>query len=217
MKRPAIGKSVCALTKGFFFFSQGRWRQSEALHREPFNPLSDKTLNGGKFFKFITCHKRKGVARSQCTSRAADAVDVVLRVLGHVIVDHVAHARHINSSRGNVGSDHDFVLARLEAAQGLDTLVLGTIGMQNGNGMVRVAQLLGDFVRAMLGARENKHALLIGRFQQCDEQVELPFGLNRIDTVRDHCGYWSSGADFNARWITQRPGREVRNFRRKGC
>jgi hypothetical protein len=50
MKRPAIAKFACVRTKGLSLISHRRRNNNEPLHREPLDPLSDKTLDRGKFF-----------------------------------------------------------------------------------------------------------------------------------------------------------------------
>ncbi len=42
---------------------------------------------------------------------AADAVDVILRMMRHVEIDHVADLLDVDAARGNIGGDHHFVAA----------------------------------------------------------------------------------------------------------
>ena len=57
-------------------------------------------------------------------------------------------AGDVESARGDIGRDHDFVFAALESFERLDPLALSAIGMQNGDGMVPMFQ----FVRDAIGA-----------------------------------------------------------------
>ena len=59
--------------------------------------------------------ERNGVADSLRTTGAADAMHVVFWFLGNIIVDDVRNAGHVDAASGNVGGDHDFVLAGLKA------------------------------------------------------------------------------------------------------
>ena len=113
IKRTAVTKSICGRTEGSLFVSLERWRSGESLHFEPFNPFSNKTLDGGKYFKILGRNKCKSIASLLGAARAADAVNVVLRMLRHIVVDDVADAGDIDSSGGDVGRNHDLIFSRL--------------------------------------------------------------------------------------------------------
>ena len=76
---------------------------------------------------------------------APDAVDVILRMLRHVVIDDVAHLRDVESARGDVRGDERFELAVAETAQGLLAFALGAVGMQHGHGMIGALEQAGDW------------------------------------------------------------------------
>ena len=81
-------------------------------------------------------HEREGVAGGLRPAGAADAVDVVLRVLRHVVVDDVADVRDVEAARGDVRGHEHLEAAVAEAAQGLLAFALGAVGVQHGHGVV---------------------------------------------------------------------------------
>ena len=72
-------------------------------------------------------HDGEGVAAVLRAARAANAMDVILRMLRHVVVDDVAHVRDVQSARGDVRGDEHFVFAFAETLQGLLAFLLRAV------------------------------------------------------------------------------------------
>ena len=108
----------------------------KTLEFEPRNFSTDESLDRLQRRDFLAVHERERVTDVLSAAGAADAMDVIFGVLRHVVINHVTDASDIESARGNVGRDHNFVFAALETFQRLDAFALGAIGMQNGDGMV---------------------------------------------------------------------------------
>ena len=98
-----------------------------------------------------------------CSARpgAPDAVDVILRMLRHVVIDDVAHLRDVESARGDVRGDERLELAVAETAQRLLAFALGAVGMQHGHGVIAPLEQAGDAVRAVLRPAEDEHGIVI--------------------------------------------------------
>src|SRR6266516_2773340 len=92
-------------------------------------------LQGGKF---LAVHQSESVPNILRPSRASDAMDVIFWVLGHVVIDNVAHAGDVESARRDIRCDHHFVFAALETLEGLDAFPLRAVGMQDRDGMLRL-------------------------------------------------------------------------------
>src|SRR4051812_31651239 len=107
---------------------------------------------------------------------AADAVDILLRHIGQLEVDDVAHARHIDAARGDVGRDQHLDLAGLELAQRTLTLRLALVAMDRVGGDAGMAKQLHDAVGAMFGAGEDEASLDL-RVAEMDRQQRLLLGL----------------------------------------
>src|SRR5207245_1354604 len=77
---------------------------------------------------------------------AADAVDVVLRVLREVVVDNVRDVGHIDSATDNIRGDEvdDFTLA--EGLHDAVALALLQIAVHGGDAFVLLAEFLINFV-----------------------------------------------------------------------
>lgn len=81
------------------------------------NQLTNVVLNGSQPLQLKLVHQRDGHAWPTSSRSATDAVQVVLRPLRHVFVDHQVHHRDVEAAAGDVGSDHDADLVRLESTQ----------------------------------------------------------------------------------------------------
>ena len=101
---------------------------------------------------FLAVHQGESITDILGAARPADPMDVIFRMLGHIVIDHVAHAGDVESARGDVGRDHHFIFAALETFQRFDAFALGAVRMQHRDGMVALFQFVRDAVGAVLGA-----------------------------------------------------------------
>src|SRR5436190_24224368 len=90
-------------------------------------------LQGGKL---CAVHQGESVANILRSSRASDAMDVIFRMLGHVVIDNVTHSGNVESARRDICCDHHFVLAAFEALESFDALALRAVGMQHRDGVL---------------------------------------------------------------------------------
>jgi hypothetical protein len=65
------------------------------------------------------------------TAGAPDAVDIILWMLRHIIVDHVTYTCDVEPARCDIGRDHHFVFAALETFERFDPFPLRAIRMQH--------------------------------------------------------------------------------------
>ena len=86
--------------------------------------LADETFDGAEVFQLLDGHQRERIAHFLRATCPADAMDVILGMLRHVVVDHVRDAFDVQSARGDVRCHHHFVLAGLESVERLDPLAL---------------------------------------------------------------------------------------------
>ena len=63
-------------------------------------------------------------------------MDIIFRMLGHIVIDHVTDTGDIETARGDVGRDHDFVFPALESLERFNAFTLGAVRMQDRNRMV---------------------------------------------------------------------------------
>jgi hypothetical protein len=75
-------------------------------------------------------HEQDGHAGAAGAAGAADAVHVGLGVVGDVVVDDVADARHVDAARGDVGGDHDVEGAVLQLLDHALAQALGHVAVE---------------------------------------------------------------------------------------
>ncbi len=74
----------------------------------------------------------EGVTGAFGAAGAPDAVDVIVGGGGHIVIDDVRDAFHIQAAGGDVGGNHHLVMAALEASQRRLALTLRTVAVQAG-------------------------------------------------------------------------------------
>ncbi len=102
-------------------------------------------------------HQRERIPRRFRAPGAPDAVDIILRMLRHVEVNHVADFGHVQPPRGDIGRHQHFEAAVAEAAQRLLPLPLRAVGVQDGDRVIVFTKQISDAVGAVLGPAEDNH------------------------------------------------------------
>jgi len=77
-------------------------------------------------------HEGERVASGFRATRPPDAVDVILRMLRHVVIDHVAHVGDVQPARGDVRGHEHLETAIAEAAQRVFAFALCAVGVEHG-------------------------------------------------------------------------------------
>ena len=77
--------------------------------------------------QFLAAHKRESIADILRATRPADAVHIIFRMLGDVVIDHVTYAGDVEPARGDVSRYHHFVFAALESVQRFDSFPLRAV------------------------------------------------------------------------------------------
>ena len=104
---------------------------------------------------------------------------------GHVEVDHVRHAAHVEAARGEIGGDQHVVAALAEPPHRAVALPLRHVPLQRDAAMPALAELLREPPRAVLRAREDDRRLAVGGREDLLEQVALVFFSHRKECVVD--------------------------------
>ena len=200
---------------GFGFKKRGV-KIRKVLELEAWNLPSDKPLNRLERTYFLAVHESKGVADVLGAAGAADAMDVIFGVLGHIVIYDVTDPGDVEPARGDVGGDHDFVFAALESFERFDAFALGAVGMQNSDGMVSLFQFVGNAIGAVFGSRKNEGAIEIRPFEQRHKEIEFLLAGDRIDCVGDRFGGRTAHANFYELGIAQHPGGKTLDLWRQG-
>ena len=117
-------------------------------------------------------------------TRAADPVDVVLGMHRQVVVEDVAHRRHVEAARGHVGGDQQLELAIAEILERARALALVEIAMDRGGVEAVFLQALGDDIDIDLAVTEDDRVgagLALGRDHRAQQ---FALGLGRLVAAR---------------------------------
>ncbi len=204
---------------GLGWFGRGVFairRDLESLECESFDFLADEAFDGAEFFGFVGRDECEGIPRHVRTAGAADAVDIILRVLRDVVVDDMAHSSDVDTARSDVCGDHDFVFSGFESAERFDALVLRAVGMQDGDGMVVGAEFFGDLVGTVLGAAEDDRALVIDCGEQREEEVKLAAWIHHVNAMLHDGSHRAGYSDLDTHGIPEGKVGELCDFRREG-
>ena len=139
----------------------------------------DHALDCGERLSLIGANEQVGNAVLAHSSRPADPVDVVLRIVGHVVIDHVADALDINAAPDDIGGHQHRDLPASEPAHHAVANGLGKISMDGGYAGDDSAQPLGEPVGPSLGSSEDDALPGPVALEQEHEQVKLPVGRHR--------------------------------------
>src|SRR3989344_739151 len=118
------------------------------------NGLSDEMLDVAYFALLVRLGKRNGVTFSTRTGGAADAVDVIRRVHGKVVIDDELYSLHVDTARGDVGRDEYAILSAFESFQRFTPLRERTIAVNFGGSVPHGSDGAHDALCAVLGAGE---------------------------------------------------------------
>ncbi len=188
--------------KAAFPFALGRGLRRGCRVVETFGALAheaaaDEALERAQGAVIIRSDEADRVADGQGPARAADPVDVILRVHGKVVIDDVRDAVDIDAAGGDVGSHEDPDLAGFEFLQGAEALVLRAIRMEGGGADLAALEPAGDPVGAVLGAGEYEHGIERGIAQQMGKEGRLEAGGDFVNQLRHRLGGIGAPADLD--------------------
>ena len=209
------GKSAGRLA-GLGFFKQRGVGVVEVFQLHARDFLADETFDGENVRGILGDHDGKGVAARLGAARAPDAVDVILRMLRHVVIDDVADVGDVKSARGDVRGDEHLEFAFAKTGQRLFAFLLRAVGMQDGHGMVRALERAGDAVGPVFGAAEDDHGFVVHAVEQFEQEVGFLCVGNGIDDMLHRLGGRAAGTDLDRLRIVHRPLDEGFDLRRNG-
>ena len=144
-----------------------RNRIIESFNRLSFQFLFHDLFKLADHVIVIWSDQGEGVTGALGPASTPDAMDVGISSIGHVEVDDMRDAVHIQAAGGDVGGDHDLELSVLETFERFLALTLRTVAVQTGNLVASIFYLAFQPAGTMLGASEDQHRLGIGLFEQC--------------------------------------------------
>src|ERR1044071_10095169 len=117
---------------------------------------ADKAFKRAQGVLILRHHKADGITHRVRAARSANAVNVILRVQGKIVIHHVRDAVHIDASRGDIGRNQHAYGTRLEILQGAQPLVLRSVRVQRRRPDPMRFEAARHPVGAMLHPRENQ-------------------------------------------------------------
>ncbi len=178
--------------------------------------LADQRLDGLELTQLVLAHQRDGLAATTGAAGAADAVDVILRHLGQLEVDHVGQLIDVQTSGGDVGRHQHshLALAKIRQRPVAGTLALVAV---NGDGIQAILlHLLGEPVGNLLGAYEHQHPLPVAATDHVGEQLATPFPVDLDDALGHLFGGGVAGVDLDQGRVAQQVIRQRLDVVREG-
>jgi hypothetical protein len=185
----------------------------EAFEGASGDRLADGALDRLEVPLFLGRDEGEGVPDRVRARGPPDPVDVILRNVGHVEVDHVLERLHVDAARDDVGRHQHTNLSALEAAESLRTLRLTPVPMHAGICDPALLQELGEPIGAMLGAGEDDHATDLLALQELQKEVRLHLLRDGIGGLRDSRGRRGLSLDVDGLRIRQHLLRELHDRR----
>ena len=161
--------------------------------------LALKTANG---LTIGTGAEGGGDATSARATGAANAMDEVFGGHRQIEVDDVGDAFDVDAAGGDVGGDEHAVGALFEAVKGLIALSLRTVTMDARGFDAHAAQVLLQFVDAVLGAGEYQEAAGLV-LQHILQQRQLAFLIDLVDMQVHFVGRMRVRAGFDAKRLAK--------------
>jgi hypothetical protein len=171
------------------------------------NGFADHTLDLPQEVAFLRAAEGDSVTLRPGPRRAADTVDVGVRILGELVVHHMGDAVYVNATGSNVRGDQHPHVARLEAAQRFRPSILALVAVDGGGGNARGRELLGHAVRDVLHLCEDQHLVDARVLKQACQQRVFVASVHEENLLGDPLDGRLFGRDGDMHGIAhERPG-----------
>ena len=145
--------------------------------------LVDVLLDVGDLAALVLVRERDRDAGRARAAGAADAVHVVLRLVGEVEVDHVLQALHVDAASGHVRRHDDLDLAVAERVEHLEALVLVHVAGEHLDVDAAYLERLVDVLGRALAVAEHDRARVRMERDVVVEDGELVLRLDDVDDL----------------------------------
>ena len=142
--------------------------------------------NSFEFSDHVTvlwCDQCERITLPMGAAGAADAMDISVGCVRHIVIDDVRNALHVQSACSNVRGNHDVVGSVLKSLQSRLPLALRSVPMQTGDLEAGALNLLRHLVSAVFCARKDQNRAGVGPFQQFDQERRFQMRRYRIQGV----------------------------------
>ena len=158
----------------------------ESGHDDARQRALDELLDVAQVFVLVDAHERDRLAGRAGATGAPDPVHVIVGHVGEVVVDDVRQLVDVDAAGGDVGGDQHLQAGVLELGERARARALALVAVDGERGDSVVAELLGQLVGPVLGAREDEHLEPVLRPDQMRKQLALAVAIHRMHGLRDH-------------------------------
>ena len=156
---------------GFLDFFHGRDAAALDAH-------VGEALDVADLEKLAAGDEGEGHAAAPRAAGAADAVDVVLDVVGEVVVEDGLDVVHVDAARGHVGGDEEFEAGLAELVHHAVALGLVHVAVQTFGGVALRVQVFDEFVHHALGVAEDDAELEVVNVDEAGEDFDFPAAVH---------------------------------------
>ncbi len=128
---------------------------------------------------------------------------VGFRIVGHVHVEYVGDARHVETAGSDVGGDDDVQAAILERFDDALTLILGDIAVQRSSLVALGFQRGSQIQRGLLGPHKCDQGVEILDFQQAQHRLDLLVSMDHQVCLLDASDGLGLGSDLDVLRLAQ--------------
>ena len=147
---------------------------------------------------------------------STDAVRVIERGARQVVIHHHRQQRNIQATRRHVGGNHDLDACGLEIRQHLAALALAQLAMKGLGIDARLAQLVGNHLRAVAACHKNQYLSPVVLLDQMAQELRPVRRVDSNGTLRNiGLGQWF-GAQHDAMRVAQQRLRQCLQRWREG-
>ncbi len=157
----------------------------------------------------------ESVAVTLGTARPADPVNVGIDGVRHIVVDDMRDAFHIQATCGDIGRNHDLIVAALETTERRLALTLSTIAVQARHPVTKASDLLRQARGTMLGAGEHKYRLRFSPLEESDQERGFQMVINRENGMGNGVSR-TAQSDGDTTRVSKSLARQFFDFRWKG-
>lgn len=163
--------------------------------------LRDELLDIYEELEVIMFTKGVGNSSSTCSTGTSDTMDIGLRDIRDIIVDHIFQSVDIDPTRGDIRRDEDTGFLRLEVRECALTIVLGLISMDCLGRYTLLDEEPGDLIRSVFCLGKDEHIFDLGILQDMYHEWIFVHLIHMIDVLCDRLSgrrYW---CDLYLEWI----------------
>ena len=119
---------------------------------------SEQLLDAREIVFFVRAHEGESVPTPLSSGSSTDSVNVDFRLVRYVVVHDMTHALDIDPAGRDIGSHKDPMPAGSKSFEGVNSLALASVTVNEGSVDSPAGELMGQSIRAMLGSGEDENA-----------------------------------------------------------